>query len=206
MALLQCLLGDLGPNATVWHDEVQPDGSIKRTQVSCPARLDLNDKWLMASYLLTWGYVIERLIQLINARRKIFGVRLLSLAQAWGDLPMGMWERYLELKKVHLNFSMPDTIEALQITHPMTPFFPARMLDLKDSTRERSRRTLERTCKLLDITPMDVYLPHTGKMKVLSALRKMILQTRRKRFWASAEGRAVITRLQEGVSLVTCSS
>ena len=129
-------------------------------------------------------------MQLINEQRLACGVRLLALAQCWGDMPMEMWNRYLHLKKSHLP-SMADILEALQITHSMTPFYDFRMLDLTESTRPRSQSTLvrssvqahscvrNRTHESQGLScPARVaasFVP-LGKMRVLSALRKMILK------------------------------
>ena len=179
MQKLQTLLSDVGPNGPVWEEELLPDGSVARKQIPALPRLGKKDGWLSDSYILTWGYVLERIVELMNQRRRVSGVSLLTLAQCWGDMPMDMWNRYLQLKKTYL-LSMPETIEALQITHPMTPFYDFRMLDLKESTRARSQSTLERVCEPLGLSPMGIYKPFAGKMKVLSALRKMVLKTRRR--------------------------
>ena len=104
---------------------------------------------------------------------------MLTLCQVWGDHPMEMWQLYLRLKKEHLP-TMPTDVEALQVTHPMTPFYSYRLFDLKNSTRENSHKTLLHVCTLLVLKPMGVYLPINGILMTLRSLRKMILKNRRK--------------------------
>ena len=76
----------------------------------------------------------------------------------------------------------------LHVTHPMTPFFSYRLLDLKDSTRANSHATLQRVCTPLGLTPMGVYLPLTDNLKTLVNLRRMILKARSAAWWKSPRG------------------
>jgi hypothetical protein len=110
LALLQLLLLDGVCNMAVWRLVRGRNGKEEKQQISADSTMNELCPWPRMHLILTWGYVLESLWELINIWRIRQGLEPLPpLGQVWGLVPDRMWKEYLDLRQRHLT-NMPAVL------------------------------------------------------------------------------------------------
>jgi hypothetical protein len=137
------------------------DGKMKRVQIGTAERRRSMNPWFLKHNMLTWGYFLESLSEIVNLARADLGLKPVgSLLGEWGHESKLLWEMYLTLKDQWL-YGMPVVVpEGVLILHPMiVSMFQMRIYDVTPEFRAESHVALQRLSKDAGIPfpPSDIY-------------------------------------------------
>jgi hypothetical protein len=184
LSMLHFIMLDVLTNGAVWRKVIVKD-LIELQQISTGERRKSMNPWFRKNLVLTWGYTLESLLEIVNLARKKLGLPPITLCQIWGLELQIFFDEYLTLRDLYLVDMPAAALICVLLPHPMAllPGYEHRLLDFTPELREKGRLGLQLIGKSIGREPADVYAPLGGKSAVLAGLRRLARSIVAKKFF-----------------------
>jgi hypothetical protein len=202
LSMLHFVMLDVLTNGAVWRKVIVKD-LIELQQISTGERRKSMNPWLRRNLVLTWGYTLESLLEIVNLARKKLGLPPITLCQIWGLELQIFFDEYLTLRDLYLVDMPAAALICVLLPHPMAllPGYEHRLLDFTPELREKGRLGLQLIGKSIEREPADVYAPLGGNSAVLAGLRRLARSIVAKKFFDKATPQGLANRLQRSKAL-----